>query len=151
MFCLCSGLKLSGQYCDQPQGYISIYYAHTTGKGSGVGIEAGVAKEDFPVSTFMGVSYIFSKALQNHPDSVLNNNSYSNFYLKLAYRIFKMENRMSSHIVISSQLNLLYEFNFGAGIKLFAPVSERVALEIEPFYFPKQKYYQFNFHLAFAL
>ena len=151
LLCVIAYCKCYTQSCDQPAGLISVYYNYGLNHASGIGIEAGIVDDLFPLGLIIGSNYIKQKKNNTTESSELRQNDFANFYLKAIARILRVENKISCFIVASPQLSLLSEFDFQSGFKIFLPLSERMAVQVEPLYSLKQKNCLFNFHLSLKL
>jgi hypothetical protein len=139
------------QRCDEPAGLISAYFTLSTNNGSGVGIEGGMLDPSSPIGLFLGCTYIIERDNKEMTELAFRQNEFPVFYLKAVCRVLRIENKISAFIVASPQLGFQSKFDFRPGVKLFAPLSERVAIEFEPLYSLKQIHFQFNFHIAYVL
>jgi hypothetical protein len=144
-------LYASSQVCEKNPGVISAYYTHTTSGGKGAGLEAGMMREDFPLGIFIGCSYTKQTAQPLKEETDFSESYLSSFYLKAAARLLKPTNKFNAFLIASPQMSFRSEFDFQAGIKFMAPITQQFAIYAEPLYSTRQKSAVFNFHLAVQL
>jgi hypothetical protein len=149
--CFCFN-ELKSQSCDLCKipafPSLTIYQAFQTGHGMGFGVEAGNWKKDAGhFSYFIGTSMVWTNTTKTSTKTNTGTNqTMLTFYLKGQYKI-------TSHLYVIAApgiVNLSY-LEMQAGFRYVIPITQVIAIGVEPAYAFGQKQMVINANMHFAL
>jgi len=141
----------SQQSCEQFSNVLTTYYTYAPNFKSGVGFEAGKLSNDGPLGFFGGCSFQIFKDKVSKIDSTKSTDMLADFYVKVGYRLTRVDNFVSIFAVASPRYSLQGGFDLHQGLRFIFPFSDRVAMGIEPMYAIRQNNFLVNFQLSFCV
>ena len=139
------------QSCEQYSNVITPYYIYAPNFKSGIGFEAGKLNSDGPLGFFAGCTFQLFKDKVSKTDSTKTTDMLADFYVKVGYRLTRVDNFVSIFAVASPRYSLEGGFDMHQGLRFIFPFSDRVALGIEPMYAIRQNNFLVNFQLSFCV
>jgi len=141
----------SQQSCTEPSTILTPYYTYAPNFKFGVGFEAGKLSGENPLGYFAGCTFQLFKDKVSKTDSTKTTDMLADFYVKLGYRLTRIDNFVSIFAIASPRYSLEGGFDLHQGFRFIFPFSQRVAMGIEPLYAVRQNNFLVNFQISFCV
>jgi hypothetical protein len=100
----------SQQSCTDPSTILTAYYNYAPNFKSGVGFEAGKISGETPLSYFAGCTFQLFKDKVSKTDSTMTTDMLADFYVKLGYRLTRVDNLVSIFAISSPGFQVHFSF-----------------------------------------